>query len=141
MKIFFRFFIYILFILNYISYVNSQQGQNPLQKFKCTSPNHNLKVGDEVILCIHVPELKKKVAFKLKVDEYSAISIENGFNKIVLPKEESNLGRLLIEEDPKNNTSDDEIKEQVQFVGQIGNITSAYPSVSFLKIYYFYLLI
>ena len=127
-------FIIILLLLSFSS-------EDNVYKCRSSDTDEKVEIGDEVILCIHVPELKKKVAFKLKVDEYSAISIENGFNKIVLPKEESNLGRLLIEEDPKNNTSDDEIKEQVQFVGQIGNITSAYPSVSFLKIYYFYLLI
>lgn len=125
-------FIIILLLLSFSS-------EDNVYKCRSSDTDEKVEIGDEVILCIHVPELKKKVAFKLKVDEYSAISIENGFNKIVLPKEESNLGRLLIEEDPKNNTSDDEIKEQVQFVGQIGNITSAYPSVSFLKIYYFYL--
>lgn len=127
-------FIIILLLLSFSS-------EDNVYKCRSSDTDEKVEIGDEVILCIHVPELKKKVAFKLKVDEYSAISIENGFNKIVLPKEENNLGRLLIEEDPKNNTSDDEIKEQVQFVGQIGNITSAYPSVSFLKIYYFYLLI
>ena len=127
-------FIIILLLLSFSS-------EDNVYKCRSSDTDEKVEIGDEVILCIHVPELKKKVAFKLKVDEYSAISIENGFNKIVLPKEENNLGRLLIEEDPKNNTSDEEIKEQVQFVGQIGNITSAYPSVSFLKIYYFYLLI
>ena len=127
-------FIIILLLLSFSS-------EDNVYKCRSSDTDEKVEIGDEVILCIHVPELKKKVAFKLKVDEYSAISIENGFNKIVLPKEENNLGRLLIEEDPKNNTSDDEIKEEVQFVGQIGNITSAYPSVSFLKIYYFYLLI
>ena len=78
MKIFFRLFIYISFIFNYISYANSQQVQNPLQKFKCTSPNHNLKVGDEVILCIHIKPSDKKAAIKIKVDEYNMLS----FNKI-----------------------------------------------------------
>ena len=78
MKIFFRLFIYISFIFNYISYANSQQVQNPLQKFKCTSPNHNLKVGDEVILCIHIIRSDKKAAIKIKVDEYNMLS----FNKI-----------------------------------------------------------
>ena len=103
MKIFFRFFIYILFILNYISYVNSQHG--PLQKFKCTSPNHNLKVGDEVILCIHIIQKDKKAAIKIKVDEYNMLS----FNKIY----------DLIGSD---NT-------KLELVAQIGDIVTKIPTV------------
>ena len=105
MKIFFRFFICILFILNYISYVNSQQGQNPLQKFKCTSPNHNLKVGDEVILCIHIIPKDRKAAIKIKVDEYNMLS----FNKIY----------DLIGSD---NT-------KFELVAQIGDIVTKIPTV------------
>ena len=122
-------FIIILLIISLISL------ENVVYKCRSTNTDEKVEIGDEVILCIHVPELKRKVAFKLKVDEYSVISIENGFNKIILPKEQNNLGRLLIEEEPTNKTSDDELIEEVQFVGQIGNITSAYPSVSFLIIY------
>ena len=105
MKIFFRFFIYISFIFNYISYVNSQQVQNPLQKFKCTSPNHNLKVGDEVILCIHIIQSNKKAAIKIKVDEYNMLS----FNKIY----------DLIGSDNR----------KFELVAQIGDIVTKIPTV------------
>ena len=103
MKNFFRFFIYILFIFNYISYVNSQHG--PLQKFKCTSPNHNLKVGDEVILCIHIIPKDRKAAIKIKVDEYNMLS----FNKIYDLIGSSNI--------------------KLELVAQIGDIVTKIPTV------------
>ena len=108
MKIFFRLFIYISFIFNYISYANSQQVQNPLQKFKCTSPNHNLKVGDEVILCIHIIHIipnDKKAAIKIKVDEYNMLS----FNKIYDLIGSGNI--------------------KLELVAQIGDIVTKIPTV------------
>ena len=78
MKIFYILFIYISFIFNYIPFVYSQGPSNPNQKFKCSTTAHDLKVGDEVILCMHIIPDKKKVAIKIKVDEYSMLS----FNKI-----------------------------------------------------------
>ena len=105
MKVFFRFFIYISFIFNYISYVNSQQGHNPLQKYKCTSPNHNLKVGDEVILCIHIIPSDKKAAIKIKVDEYNMLS----FNKIYDLIGSGNI--------------------KLELVAQIGDIVTKIPTV------------
>ena len=119
---------FIIFLL-LISLISTE---NIVYKCKSADTEDKVEIEDEVTLCIHIPELKKKVAFKLKVDEYSVISIENGFNKIILPKEENNQNsnrRLLIEEEPTNKTSDDGIIEEVQFVAQIGNITSTYPSV------------
>ena len=78
MKKFFILFIYISFIFNYIPFVYSQGHSNPNQKFKCSTTAHDLKVGDEVILCMHIIPNNKKVAIKIKVDEYSMLS----FNKI-----------------------------------------------------------
>ena len=70
--------IYIFFIFNYIPFVYSQESSNPNQKFRCSTTAHDLKVGDEVILCIHIIPDNKKVAIKIKVDQYSMLS----FNKI-----------------------------------------------------------
>ena len=68
-----------------------------IYKCKTKDTENKVEIGDEVTLCIHTIELQKKVAFKIKVDEYSIISIKDAFTKIVLPKEDGtkNSGRRL----------------------------------------------
>ena len=104
MKKFYILFIYISFMFNYIPFVYSQGPSNPNQKFKCSTTAHDLKVGDEVILCIHIltPE-NKKVAIKIKVDEYSMLS----FNKIY----------------------DLITGEKIELIAQIGDTISKIPTV------------
>ena len=76
--------------------------QSDLSDYKCDYLNNlsELKVGDEVILCIHIVELKKKVALQIKVDEYSVVSIDGLYNfysqqiRNTKEREESNM-RLL----------------------------------------------
>ena len=63
-----------LFIFNIIPLVISNQEQI----YECGGKAQNLKIGDEVFLCIHIISLQKKIGMKIKVDEYSMIS----FNKI-----------------------------------------------------------
>ena len=103
MKKFFILFIYISFIFNYIPFVYSQGHSNPNQKFKCSTTAHDLKVGDEVILCIHIIPKNKKVAIKIKVDEYSMLS----FNKIY----------------------DLITGEKIELIAQIGDTISKIPTV------------
>ena len=50
---------------------------------KPSDTQSDLEIGDEVTLCLHSKNLKKKVAFKIVVDDYSVISINNGFSKLV----------------------------------------------------------
>ena len=103
MKKFFILFIYISFIFNYIPFVYSQGHSNPNQKFKCSTTAHDLKVGDEVILCIHIIPKNQKVAIKIKVDEYSMLS----FNKIY----------------------DLITGEKIELIAQIGDTISKIPTV------------
>ena len=103
MKKFYILFIYISFIFNYIPFVYSQGPSNPNQKFKCSTTAHDLKVGDEVILCIHIIQSDKKAAIKIKVDEYSMLS----FNKIY----------------------DLITGEKIELIAQIGDTISKIPTV------------
>ena len=74
-----------------------------------------LEIGKEIILCIHIPEREQKIPFKIKVDEYSLLTINQGYS----------LANKITN------------KEFIHFIAQIGNITSTYPSVK--KIFYFIL--
>ena len=73
-----------------------------------------LEIGKEIILCIHIPELEQKIPFKIKVDEYSLLTINQGFSFF---REKLN---------------------ETHFIAQIGNITSSYPSVkNFFILFHF----
>jgi hypothetical protein len=87
--------ILILFLLTLIS-------AQSIYKCKTKDTENKVEIGDEVTLCVHVTESRKKVAFKLKVDEYSVISIKKGFSKIVLPKEGQSQVRRLKEENEES---------------------------------------
>lgn len=117
-----------------------------ITNYKCKEGDteKNVEIGNEVILCLHSVNLQKKVAFKLKVDEYSVISIEDGFSKLVKSEEGSSnptdntdnsddthtTRRLIMSEDesPSGDESTEEIKEE--FIGQIGNVRTKFPSVN-----------
>ena len=62
-------------------------------EFKCKNEdiNREIEIGDEVTLCIHSLGLNKKIAYKLKVDKYSIITIKGGFEKLIpnMPDEDS----------------------------------------------------
>ena len=94
----------------------------PSNDYKCFDPTSDkLKVGEDVILCIHIIEdnkdnsIPKKVGIKIKVDEYSVISIDEIYNQ---------YGKNL-------NTN------MISFLAQIGNITSVFTSVSKKNIIYY----
>jgi len=118
--------LYTIIILLLLSYISTD---DIVYKCKPSDTEGEVEIGDEVTLCLHVPELKKKVAFKLKVDEHSVISIENGFNKIALPHESENpKTRLLIEPDESEQKAN-ETRTETQILGQIGSVKTKYPTV------------
>jgi len=120
-------------ILLFLSYISSN---DIVYKCRTSDTEGEVEIGDEVALCLHVPELGKKVVFKLKVDEHTVISIENGFNKIALPNEPgSSKMRLLVEPDSSEQPSN-ETRTETHILGQIGNVKTKYPTV-IIKFYNF----
>ena len=116
----------ILLILTFIS------SDDIIYKCKPSDTEGEVEIGDEVTLCLHIPEQKKKVVFKLKVDEHSVISIENGFNKIALPHESGNPKTRLLVEPDQSEPSTNETRTETQILGQIGNVKTKYPTVIIL---------
>ena len=80
---------------------------SPKEDYKCGLPGQNLKVGDDVILCIHILKENKKLAMPIKVDEYSMISFNHIFEIY----------------DTLNN------KKEIEFIAQIGDATTVNPIV------------
>ena len=123
-------------IILFLSYISAD---DIVYKCKPSDTEGEVEIGDEVTLCLHVPELKKKVVFKLKVDEHSVISIENGFNKIALSNEAVNSKtRLLVEPDQSENPSN-ETRTETHILGQIGNVKTKYPTVIIIYFIIFFL--
>ena len=71
-----------LILISSFNYINLQSNDD---KFKCKKEdvNREIEIGDEVTLCIHSKELNQKIAYKLKVDKYSIITIKGGFEKLI----------------------------------------------------------
>ena len=107
----------ILYILSFlILYIKT----DPSEEFRCVDNISNkLKVGEEVILCIHIitKNNKEKVGIKIKVDEYSVVSVEGIFDKY---------------EEMKYKSINDE--DTIELLAQIGNTTSVFTSVSLISI-------
>ena len=76
-----------LILISSFNYINLQANDD---KFKCKKEdvNREIEIGDEVTLCIHSKELNQKIAYKLKVDKYSIITIKGGF-KGIIPEDKS----------------------------------------------------
>ena len=124
---------------------------NDFYKCKTSDTENAVEIGNEVTLCIHTLNSHKKVPFKLKVDEYTIISVKEGFSNIVKNKEKDSgnnedtssirrLNNIKFRNLLNNGESDindgessdeaiinDEIKEE--FLGQIGNVITNFPSV------------
>ena len=66
-----------LFLLSIIS------TENNIYVCKPKDTEKKIEIGNDVTLCIHSVNLARKVAFKIKVDDYSVISIKDGFKKII----------------------------------------------------------
>ena len=127
-----------IIILLFLSYISAN---DIVYKCKPSDTEGEVEIGDEVTLCLHVQEQKKKVAFKLKVDEHTVISIENGFNKIALPNEsEKSKTRLLVEPD-ESEQSTNETRTETHILGQIGNVKTKYPTVIIIYFIIFFRLI
>ena len=101
-----KFQIYLLIILSLIFLIKCDFPED----YKCTGVQQ-LKVGEEVVLCIHIIDHernrdKKRLAVKVIADEYSVVSLDGIHN--------------MYGNHHKN----------VEFLAQIGNVTSVFPSVS-----------
>ena len=131
-------FLYANIILLFLSFISAND-----ITYKCrpSDTEGEVEIGDEVILCLQVPDLKKKVAFKLKVDEHTVISIENGFNKIALPNESENSKTRLLVEPDESEQSTNETRKETQILGQIGNVITKYPTVIIIYFIIFFRLI
>ena len=99
-----------LFLFNYIPKIIKAQKV----EYKCGTSFHNLHVGDEVILCLHILKENKKVAMPIKVDEYSMVSFNHIFEIY----------------DTLNN------KNETQFIAQIGDTLTINPTVRLYLYYY-----
>ena len=73
------FFLIFLIITSSFNYINLEDTSLPY-KCKNSDINREIEIGDEVTLCIHSIEKNIKIAYKLKVDKYSIITIKNGYD-------------------------------------------------------------
>ena len=91
-----------------ISSSEEQKEQNGGYKLNCRPQDStDLAFDDDVYLCVHFIESKRKAIFKIKVDEYSVISVKNSFSTLM-----------------KGGVYDQKI------VAQIGTEYTSFPSVS-----------
>ena len=108
-----------LFLLSLIS-------TNNIYSCKPKDTEKKVEIGNDVTLCIHAVNLARKVVFKIKVDDYSVISIKEGFKKIVNAigkdsetENETNMRRLdyrnLVKNDPQtiNDLKNEEISNNL----------------------------
>ena len=74
------------------------------EEYKCKNEdiNREIEIGDEVTICLHSKEKKKKIAYKLKVDKYSIITIEGGYNAFKPENTNSQQTRTLSEDSQKS---------------------------------------
>ena len=122
-------FVHLFLLFSIFQYINLS-----LKDFNCrySDINRTIQIGDEVTLCLHSKELKRKVAFKLKVDEYTIVTINDGFEKLI-PKETNNKAnneqennirryRRRMVYDPNN---DEEGQKNIENIGENETITSS----------------
>lgn len=111
-------FIFFFLLLNLNIFLIKNISQDDLI-CKKSDIDKEIEIGDEVTLCLHSKEQKLKIASKLKVDEYSIVTIEGGFSKLatedtqrattVLRNNEQNpeinkyRRRMVIEPEENNN--------------------------------------
>jgi hypothetical protein len=98
------------------------------EDYKCFDPtSEKLKVGEEVILCIHIIRKdfqKEKVGIRIKVDEYSVVSLDGIYDKY--------------NEAINHHKGNDPNNFNLELLAQIGKITSVFTSVSHNIIINFY---
>ena len=128
------------------------------EKYKCKAEDSQkeVEIGDMIRLCLHIPDIDRKAVFKIEVDEYSVISIKNGYESLVAQKESStnlnnqaekgHVTRNLLkegteeeteeenkkEEETEGDTSSDDTTEEIktEFIAQIGKIRTKFPTVN-----------
>lgn len=114
--------------------------------YKCNDSDTSEPRGidDEVKLCIHFPLFKKKVAFKIRVDEYAVLTIKDGFsqleNKYNSLTNSANLNmnprrKTLVEQNNEptifqQNPNQAQENKNIELIGQIGNIRTKFSNVS-----------
>ena len=86
------------------------------EKYKCKAEDSQkeVEIGDMIRLCLHIPDIDRKAVFKIEVDEYSVISIKNGYESLIAekesstklnnPSEEGHLTRNLLKEGTEEET-------------------------------------
>ena len=101
MSNYFNIFISLLFFLNIIEKIFTFD-------YSCGPKVDSLKVGDYVIVCIHIKDADQKLAMSVKVDEHSMIAFKH-INEIY-----------------------DSVKSKngIEFVVQIGETVTTMPTVS-----------
>ena len=90
-------FILLISSFNYI-YLSAEN-----YKCKASDVNREIEIGDEVTLCIHSQKKGIKIAYKLKVDEYSIITMESGFDYLAKNESKAQTPVLLRDLSKKNN--------------------------------------
>ena len=90
-------FAQIFLLILFFQYINSSEDD-----FKCRTSdiNKTIEIGDEVTLCLHSKELGKKIAYKIKVDEYTIVAINEGF-KNLKPEEQEDTPKDELENESK----------------------------------------
>ena len=120
------FFLIFLIIISSFNYINLEDTSLPY-KCKNSDINREIEIGDEVTLCIHSIEKNIKIAYKLKVDKYSIITIKNGYDYLTktqgdnsqTPGTDNSRLRNLINE-PNGEDKKDIIKENSEEFGANG---------------------
>ena len=67
--------------------------------------DHEIEIGDIVTLCIHSREQDTKVAYKLKVDEYSIITILGGYGNLTQNIKNNNVNSQPNQNNVEENNS------------------------------------
>ena len=71
-----------IFIFYFIPVSFSKPEEKNEPNYKCDPNVHNVQVGEDITLCIHIVSEKKKLAMPIKVDEYSMVSFNHIYNLI-----------------------------------------------------------
>ena len=76
-------------------------------EFNCKKEDidREIEIGDIVTLCIHSREQDKKVAYKLKVDEYSIITILGGYGNLTQNIKNNNVNSQPNQNNVEENNS------------------------------------
>ena len=76
-------------------------------EFNCKKEDidREIEIGDIVTLCIHSREQDKKVAYKLKVDEYSIITILGGYGNLTQNIKNNNVNSQPNQNNIEENNS------------------------------------